>query len=39
MSWIIKTAKKIRLIDRVIVSTDSKKYQRIARKYGARLHF
>ena len=39
MSWIIKTAKKIRLIDRVIVSTDSKKYQRIARKYGAETPF
>ena len=39
MSWIIKTAKKVHLIDRVIVSTDSKKYQRIARKYGAETPF
>ena len=39
MSWIIKTAKKIKLIDRVIISTDSKKYQRIAKKYGAETPF
>ena len=32
MSWIIKTAKSVKLINRVVVSTDSKKYQRIAKK-------
>ena len=37
MSWIIKTTKKVDLIDRTIVSTDSKKYQNIAKKYGAEI--
>ena len=39
MSWIIKTAKSVKLINRVVVSTDSKKYQRIAKKYGAETPF
>ena len=39
MSWIIETAKKVDLIDRTIVSTDSKKYQNIAKKYGAETPF
>ena len=39
MSWIIKTAKSVKLINRVVISTDSKKYQRIARKYGAETPF
>lgn len=39
MAWIIQTARKVKLIDRVIVSTDSKKYQKIAKKYGAETPF
>tara|TARA_B100001057_G_scaffold501082_1_gene620342 strand:- start:9817 stop:10533 length:717 start_codon:yes stop_codon:yes gene_type:complete len=39
MSWIINTAKKVNLIDRIVVSTDSKKYQRIAMNYGAESPF
>lgn len=39
MSWIIKTSKNVKLINRVVVSTDSKKYQRIAKKYGAETPF
>ena len=35
----IKTALNSKLIDRVIVSTDSKKYQKIALKYGAEAPF
>ena len=39
MAWIIETAKKVKSIDRIIVSTDSLKYQKIARKYGAETPF
>lgn len=39
MAWIINTARSVKLIDRVIVSTDSKKYQRIAKKFGAETPF
>jgi len=32
-------AKKCKFIDKVVVSTDSKKYQKIAKKYGAEVPF
>mgnify|MGYP006249959241 CR=1 FL=1 len=35
----IKTALKSKLIDKVIVSTDSKKYKRISLNYGAEVPF
>ena len=35
MAWSIKTCLKSKLIDKVVVSTDSKKYAIIAKKYGA----
>ena len=35
----INTALKIKLIDKVIVSTDSKKYKLLAEKYGAKVPF
>ena len=35
MAWIIGAAKKSKLINRVIVSTDSVKYAKIANKFGA----
>lgn len=35
IAWIIETAKKSKLINRVIVSTDSIKYAKIARQFGA----
>lgn len=39
MSWIINTARKVNLIEKIVVSTDSKKYQRIAMNYGAEAPF
>jgi N-acylneuraminate cytidylyltransferase/CMP-N,N'-diacetyllegionaminic acid synthase len=39
VGWIIKTAKKSKLINRIIVSTDSKKYAKISRYYGAETPF
>ena len=35
----IKTALKSKLIDKVIVSTDSKKYQKISKSFGAEAPF
>ncbi len=35
----ILTAKKSKIFDKIIVSTDSKKYARIAKKYGAEVPF
>jgi len=35
----IKTAKESKLVDRIIVSTDSLKYQKISQKYGAETPF
>ena len=32
---ILKSAKKSKLINRLIISTDSKSYQRLANKWGA----
>lgn len=39
IAWSIQTALKCRKIDRVIVSTDSKKYAKIVEKYGAEVPF
>ena len=39
IAWIIGAAKKSKLVDRVIVSTDSTQYARVARKYGAEVPF
>ena len=39
IAWTILLAKKIKEIDRVIVSTESKKIASIARKYGAETPF
>lgn len=39
VAWAIEEARKSKLLDRVIVSTDSKKIARIARKYGAETPF
>ena len=33
--WIIKKALKSKYLDKVYVSTDSKKYQKLSKKYGA----
>ena len=35
MYWIIKKALKSKYLDKVYVSTDSKKYQKLSKKYGA----
>ena len=39
LAWTIATAKKSNLINRTVVSTDSKEYQKIAREYGAEAPF
>lgn len=39
MAWVIEAAKKSKLVDRVVVSTDSPKYAKIARKFGAEIPF
>jgi len=39
IAYSIKAALKSKLIDRVIVSTDSKEYAEIAREYGAEVPF
>lgn len=39
LAWSIEHAKASRLINRVIVSTDSEKYADIAREYGAEVPF
>ena len=35
----IKTALKSKLVDKVIVSTDSKKYAKLSKKFGAEVPF
>jgi N-acylneuraminate cytidylyltransferase/CMP-N,N'-diacetyllegionaminic acid synthase len=37
VSWILGTAKTSRFINRLVVSTDSQKYARIAEKFGAEI--
>ena len=37
--WSIKAAKKSKCFSRIIVSTDSKKISKIAKKYGAEVPF
>lgn len=39
IAWTIEAAKKAKLLDRVIVSTDSEKIAEIAKKYGAEVPF
>lgn len=39
MAWIIEAAKKSKYITRLIVSTDSIKYAKIGKKYGAEVPF
>lgn len=39
LSYSIALAKKLDLIDRIIVSTDSEKYAEIAQRYGAEIPF
>ena len=39
ISYTIKEAKKSKYIDRYIISTDDKKIQKIAKKYGAQVPF
>jgi CMP-N,N'-diacetyllegionaminic acid synthase len=39
IAWSITTAKQSKLINRIIVSTDSKKYQQISLDYGAEVPF
>jgi CMP-N,N'-diacetyllegionaminic acid synthase len=39
VGWIIKKAKKSKLINRIIVSTDKKKYAKISKYYGAETPF
>lgn len=39
LGWSIKAARKSKLIDRVIVSTDSEEYAKIAIQYGAEIPF
>lgn len=39
MAWIIEAAKSAKLLDRVIVSTDSEQYASIARRFGAETPF
>lgn len=39
MAWIIEAAKRSKYISRLIVSTDSKRYAAIARKYGVEVPF
>ena len=39
VGWIIDSAKKSKYINRIIVSTDSKNYAKISKKYGAEVPF
>tara|TARA_B100001094_G_C18194704_1_gene809860 strand:- start:1132 stop:1815 length:684 start_codon:yes stop_codon:yes gene_type:complete len=39
LAYTIQIALKCKLFDRVIVSTDSKKYSTLAKKYGAEVYF
>lgn len=39
MAWIIASAKKTKYLDRIIVSTDSPKYAKIAKNFGAEVPF
>ena len=39
VGWILQAAKKSKYINRLIVSTDSKSYAKIAKKYGAEIPF
>ena len=39
VGWILSSAKKSKYINRLVVSTDSKKYAKISRKYGAEIPY
>lgn len=39
MAWIIESAKRSKLVSRLIVSTDSEEYAKIAKLYGAEVPF
>ena len=39
ISWSIKCAKKTKIFDQIIVSTDDKKIAKVARKFGAKVPF
>jgi len=39
LAWSVVVCKKVKLIDYVLVSTDSKKYAKIAKKYKAQVPF
>ena len=39
LAWTIKICKKCKSIDRIILSTDSEEYQKLAIKYGAEAPF
>ena len=39
INWIINAAKKSKLINRIVVSTDSKKYLNICKKIGAEVPY
>ncbi len=39
VAWPIKSAKKSKYVDKIVVSTDSKKIARISKKYGAEIPF
>lgn len=39
MAWVIAAAKKSKYLSRLIVSTDSKEYAKVAKKYGAEVPF
>ena len=39
ISWSIAVCKKVSLIDRIVVSTDSKNYSELCMKYGAEVPF
>ena len=37
--WILKQAKLSKYVDRILISTDSVKYQNLCKKYGAEVPF
>ena len=39
LAWVIEAAKKSKYVNRVIVSTDSEEYAKVAREYGAETPF
>jgi len=39
VSWILKTAKKSKYINKLVVSTDSKRYGNIVKKFGAEVPY